>query len=415
MTLRPVRLVPVVLALSVGAALSGVLAATGCGNSKASAGSPGGSTDAAPVEAEGYDAGTITEKALTLTLTLGTAAPPADGGAGGGDGGGDAGAIPATTLTIAAADGTTPVVTDLWLYTLDGQGTQTPLTGFTSTQPRKSPRLMLPAAISGTPSGLAPADDGNANGTMTCSCTRGQLEEGSFVPTFTGTVTVTFAAAPTTAILVVAGIEDERYAGAAVVNPDGTAGTIPAGEGVAGTHSRVSFQRDVLPILHVACVTCHTGKGPTSDAGAGVGPGFNANYYLVTGTADDLVNGNFALNEQTGDCQVANPDGGAPLEACIQAITQAQFLVEPGAPAASDLLQRARPDENAGTSTEGVLWYGSKGKRYNATYGDRRMPSTTLDTSADGGNWNDQPCYFDTNAQQFQVLYDWVAQGALAN
>jgi hypothetical protein len=112
---------------------------------------------------------------------------------------------------------------------------------------------------------------------------------------------------------------------------------------------------------------------------------------------------------------MANPDGGTALAECIQAITQAQYLVEPGAPASSDLLQRSRPDENAGTSTEGVLWYGSKGNRYSAKYGDRRMPSSTQETSADGGTWDNQTCFFDSAPSQFQVLFDWVAQGAIAN
>ncbi len=121
-------------------------------------------------------------------------------------------------------------------------------------------------------------------------------------------------------------------------------------------------------------------------------------------------NDNFALAEQTLKCQTANPGGGTGLDTCIQAITEAQFLIEPGAPAVSDLLMRARPDENAGTSSQGLGWYGSRGNRYSATYGDRRMPSTTLSANmADGSNL---PTYFDMNPRQYQVFYDWVAQGA---
>ena len=57
-----------------------------------------------------------------------------------------------------------------------------------------------------------------------------------------------------------------------------------------------------------------------------------------------------------------------------------------------------------------LAWYGSKGSRYNATYGDRRMPSTTQST--DPTQWLNLPTAFDTDPTSFQVLYDWVAQGA---
>ena len=130
-------------------------------------------------------------------------------------------------------------------------------------------------------------------------------------------------------------------------------------------------------------------------------------------TQDHLVNANFALAEQTADCNAKYPSGGQALASCIQNITQAQFLVEPGAPSLSDLLQRARPDENAGTSPAGLAWYGGGNPkaRYNATYGDRRMPSTT--TSLMTSDWTNQPTYFDMTPKDFQTLYDWVAQGAL--
>ena len=333
---------------------------------------------------------------FSVTLTL-QALPGDDAGAPADAGASDAGPLPAATLTIVAHDGTTPVITDVWLYTLDSSGTQTPLTAFTSTPARKSPRLMLPATIAAKPTGLSPADDGRMNGLVTGN-TRGVLDAGVFVPTFTGTAVVSLETMPTTPILVVAGVEDQRYGGAAVINPDGTPGTVPSGALALETHTARSFTQDVAPILQAQCSSCHNPTGPN-----------NANFYLVTGTADQLVNANFALNEQTLDCQEKD-DGGAALQACIQAITQAQFLVEPGAPAVSDLLQRARPDEDAGTSTLGLAWYGSKGKRYNATYGDRRMPSTT--TSLDAGTWTNDSTYFDLEPADFQKVYDWVAQGA---
>jgi hypothetical protein len=222
--------------------------------------------------------------------------------------------------------------------------------------------------------------------------------QGAFVPSIDGTVVVTLPSVPVLPILVVAGVEDQRYGGAAVVNPDGSAGVVPAGVGAPATHTRVSFERDVAPMLRAACITCHNSAGPA-----------NAGLYLVTGSRDDLVNDNFALKEQTLDCLEKGLDGGS-LVSCVQAITQAQFLVEPGAPAVSDLLQRSRPDEDAGTSEAGLAWYGSRGNRYNATYGDRRMPSTT--TSPDPSTWTNGATYFDLNPAQYQTLYDWVAQGA---
>ena len=437
------------------------LISAGCSSSNAS---PPASTESdaasdATIGAEDAGTGAYTETTLTLELALASSivvsdaggeagkagardsgseagepsdAEASDGGSGEGDAeandgsseagntppsdaGGEAGAVTVSTLTITARDGVTPVVTDLWLYTIDGQGNQTPLTGFTSSQARKSPRLMLPATIKGQSSGLSPADNGNENGTMSYAGNRGVLNQGAFVSTVTGTVAVTLPGTPTTSILVVAGVEDQRYAGAAVINPDGSPGTVPGGVGVPETHTRVSFTKDVAPILKAQCSTCHTGQGPMSNAGSGVGTGYNANFYAVVGTADELVNANFALNEQTLSCETANPDGGLALAACVQKITQAQFLVEPGAPAVSDLLQRSRPDENAGTSPIGLLWYGSKNQRYSTKYGDRRMPSTTQATSADSGAWENAPCYFDLNPAQFQPIYDWVAQGAVSN
>ncbi len=400
-----------VLAAAIGTALAA------CGGGDDDAGSPGGNLpDASPVKLDATtgdggvtapadsgvtDAGTVVETTVRVDLTLAavvTDAGASDAGeaADASDAGGSA--ATAATLTIQVHDGQNPVITDLWLYTLTDGATPVPLTAFTTSVARKSPRLMLPATIGGVDSGLAPANDGASNGVLT-NFTRGVLQDGGFVPTFDGKVVVTLPSAPTAPILVVAGVEDQRYAGAQVVQPDGSIGTVPAGIGAPQTHVARTFSRDVAPILQQQCLQCHFATGPD-----------NAGFYLVTGSRDDLVNANFALNEQTADCQTANPDGGASLAACIAAITTAQFLVEPGVPAATDLLQRARPDEDAGVSPEGLLWYGSKGNRYNTTYGDRRMPSTN-DTT-DPTTWLDPPTYFDEHPAEYQVIYDWVAQGA---
>ena len=77
----------------------------------------------------------------------------------------------ANTLLVTARDGTTPVITDLWLYTVDDTGAMTPLSGTTSTAARKSPDRMLPATIGNTPSGLTPPASGLANGLMTNTVT----------------------------------------------------------------------------------------------------------------------------------------------------------------------------------------------------------------------------------------------------
>ncbi len=334
----------------------------------------------------------LTETALTVSLEL--VAPTTTGVSDGG--------VPASEqLRITTRDGVTAVRTDLWLYTLTG-GKMQELDAFTATIGRKTSHLMLPATIGGAPSGLAPADDGRNNGLMTDSA-RGSLIQGAFVTAIDGTIIVTFATAPTDPIVVVAGVEDQRYAGAAVINPDGTPGDVPAGVGAPETHDRVSYTHDVAPILKKQCVdACHDSDGPLT-----------APLYLMD-TQDHLVNANFALAEQTADCNTKYPNGGQALASCIQNITQAQYLVEPGAPSLSDLLQRARPDENASTSATGLLWYGGGNPkaRYNATYGDRRMPSTT--TSLVTTDWtNQQPTYFDMTPKDFQTIYDWVAQGAL--
>src|SRR5262249_22974103 len=152
------------------------------------------------------------------------------------------------TLDITARDGTTPVITDLWLYSLDATGNRMPLTGFTSTAARKNPSLMLPATVNGHPSGLSPADDGSKNGLMT-NTLRGTLRQGAFVSSINGTVTVTLPAVPTSPVLVIAGVEDQRYAGAATINPDGTPGTVPPSAAVRETHIRRSFTDEVAPLL----------------------------------------------------------------------------------------------------------------------------------------------------------------------
>ena len=215
----------------------------------------------------------------------------------------------ASVLEITARDGSQPVITDLWLYTLDGSG-KIPLTGFTSTAARKTPDLMLPATINGKPSKLTPASDGALNSVMT-NATRGVLTQGAFVSTVTGTVNVTLPAAPTAAILVIAGVEDQRYAGAAVINVDGTPGIVPAGVGLPETHVKRSFEQDIKPLLATACVAaCHNPRGPEGAA-----------MYKMD-TRESLVSDNFALSEGTADCQAKFPAGGDPLRPAFRPSTK---------------------------------------------------------------------------------------------
>ena len=196
----------------------------GAADSAGGAGGAGGADEAPKM---------LTETALQLSLSLSIPDAVAGGGAGG-EGG--AGPEPQpTTLEVIAKDGATPVVTDLWLYTLDDDGNATPLTDFKSTAERKSRALMLPAKIDGKNSGLSPADDGVLNGTMTAT-SRGKLVDGAFVSTVNGKVTISFATTPTQPILVVAGVEDHRYAGAAAINLDGSAADGPDGFGKLETH-----------------------------------------------------------------------------------------------------------------------------------------------------------------------------------
>src|SRR5262245_33716954 len=197
---------------------------------------------------------TFTEKVLTLALRFkitpgtGTDVPPV------------------VTLDITAGDGLTPLITDLWLYNIDDTGAQVPMTGFTVPNAagtpvatnRRSARLMLPAMVNHQPSGF-PADlvdDGRENGIMT-NTTRGTMRQGAFISAITGTVVITLPAAPTSPILVIAAKEDRRYAGAAVINPDGNPGVVPAGVGTPQTYTRRSFARDVAPITPMVCGACH--------------------------------------------------------------------------------------------------------------------------------------------------------------
>jgi hypothetical protein len=368
-----------------------VLAANGCGvDTPDPAPAPGSGSDNGSDPTNPVDPGptTFTETQLTVMLRLTpppTATPDAP-----------------TTLDITARDGITPVITDLWLYTIDGTGAQLPLTGFTvasaagapTATNRRTAKLMLPATIKGAPSGFPLADDGRQNGILT-NAQRGRLSQGAMVPMVTGTITVTLPVAPTLPILVVAALEDQRYAGAAVIQPNGDPGLVPGGVGAPETHTRRSYARDVAPIVKAHCGGCHK---PTHT-------------YLSrpAGTRDELINDNFGLALQTRTCQQKNPDGGVKMDQCVRDITAASFLVEPGVPALSNWLVRARPDEEGNASANGLAWWGFGGTRY-GSLGDKRMPSTTESTNMD--TWSNAPTDFDGDPASYLVVWEWVAQGA---
>jgi hypothetical protein len=310
-------------------------------------------------------------------------------------------ALPTTTLDITARDGTTPVITDLWLFNIADDGTQVPLTGFTSTARRRVPRFMLPATVNGQPTGWKPADNGVENGLMT-GTSRGTMKQGAFIAAITGTVTVTLPAPPTQPILVVAALEDQRYAGAAVITATGDPGTVPQGVGQPETHMRLSWARDVASINQPVCGACHN-------------PTFGHNTFLrkTAGTREELVNDNFGYASAKFRCEQMFPADAIAKAKCIRDITSSGFLVEPGAPAISSWLSRSRPDEEGNASPNGIAWWGSTtaaNPRYNTDYGDRRMPSTMVDP--DPTHWTNQPTYFDRNPDDWYTVWQWVAQGA---
>jgi hypothetical protein len=287
-------------------------------------------------------------------------------------------------------------MTDLWLYTLDGSGNMTPLGDFADpVSKRKSRRLLMPCTLNGNPSGLVPCDMGNQNGVMTDAVSQ-TLQNGVYAPAITGVVEVPLNSPPTSPVLVVAAVEDERYYGAAAIDPAGNPVAVPDGVGVPDSHPVRTYSRDVAPIIASTCLQCH-------------GPSGIASVHRLA-SYDDLVSRNIAFAESQQKCQQAFVSNGGAEQVCEQAINRVQFMIERGAPAASNLARRCRPDENMSVSPVGLQWYGnSSGSRFDQT-GDRRMPST--DVNPDMGTLAQLPTYFDNNPQDYQVIFDWIAQGA---
>jgi hypothetical protein len=297
-------------------------------------------------------------------------------------------------LTITVKDGATPVLTDVWLYTLEG-GSLKPLTAFQKPDSaRKHAGLMMPCTVGGADSGLVPCDKGELNGVMT-GIVREKIVDGKAEPDIDGMVEVTLDAAPASPIVVVAAVEDQRYAGAAGIDPAGKSVAVPEGVGAPETHRVVTYA-DVEPIFKTRCVSCHSSTGMT--------PQYPMETY------DEIANFNFAFAEEEAACNEQFPNDPAGLEACKKGITGVEFMIELGAPALSPLMRRTRPDEEKGASATGIAWFGKSGSRFGSG-GDRRMPPSN--TTPDMGD--DDPkkaSYFDNNLAEYQLLWDWVSQGA---
>lgn len=305
-------------------------------------------------------------------------------------------ALAGAELTITVKDGTTPVMTDAWLYTLKG-GTMTPLTGFQDPDSKRRYRgLLMPCKIAGAATNLVPCDSGELNGIMT-DAVRDTLDKGAKKTAIDGIVKVTLDAAPTDSIVVVVAREDERYAGAAGIDPDGKAAVLPSGVGAAESHAVVTYDKDVGPMFKSLCTSCHA-------------EGLVAGGYPLD-TYDNIVGFDFAHAEGVETCEAATPGDQAAIDACTAAITKTEYMIEYGNPAASTVIRRTRPDEEKSMSAVGLIWWGTKaGARFNDT-GDRRMPS--LNTTADLTDDKAGPTYFDTDPAAFKLFWDWIAQGAV--
>jgi hypothetical protein len=298
-----------------------------------------------------------------------------------------------TTLTIVAKDGATPVMTDAWMYTLNN-GTLTPITAFADPpEKRKYRGLLMPCTLVGQPSGLTPCFKGELNGVMT-DTRRLKRVGGVASSNIDGTVVVNLTSAPVDPIVVIVGVEDQRYAGVAAIDIAGVSIAAPPGLAVLETHVVRTYAADMAPIVNSHCTLCHGKNGTFS--------------YMPMDTYDELLNFNFGLSNKTIACDTQFPNDAVAHQACVDAITNMEFYFEPGAPAVSPGIRRARPDEQKSTSPEGIAWYGGA-SRFAGAHGDRRMPpqNTTADPADDVAD----PTYFDKVPEDFQIMFDWVAQG----
>jgi hypothetical protein len=360
------------------ASTGGVGGATASASSTSAAGTGGGATasSSASSSASGTGGGggggplMVGEKLLDVTLSL-------------------AGNV----LTIVAKDGATPVMTDAWMYTLKN-GALVPITAFTDgAEKRKYRGLMMPCTLAGQPSGLTPCYKGELNGVQT-DTKRAKRLAGVDSSNIDGTVAVTLMDAPVDPVVVIVGVEDQRYAGVASIDIAGAPIPAPAGLAVLEKHVARTYDDDVAPIVNTYCTSCHGKNGTFS--------------YMPMDTYDELLSFNFGFNNKVIACDTQFPNDPAGHQTCVDAITNMEFYFEPGNPAVSPAMRRSRPDEQKSVSPEGLAWYGGA-SRFAGAHGDRRMPpqNTTADMSDDLPN----PTYFDKVPGDYQVFFDWVAQG----
>ena len=373
-------------------------------------GTTGGSTGATTAATATSSAGTGGESGVSSSVSGtggATASSSASSSASGTGGGGGAGpkmfdekaldvklTLSGNNLTIVVKDGATPVMTDAWLYTLQGGTTLVPLDKFADpTEKRKYRGLMMPCTLAGQPSGLTPCFKGELNGVVT-DVKRSKRVGGVLESAIDGTVIVPLTDAPTDPIVVIVGVEDQRYGGVAAIDKTGAPIAAPAGYPVLEKHVEVTYANDVAPIVNTYCVSCHGKDGTLA--------------YMPMDTYDQVANFNFGLNNKVLSCDTQFPSDPVAHQMCVDAITSVEFYFEAGVPAVSPGARRTRPDEQKSTSPEGLLWYGGA-SRFAGSHGDRRMPpqNTTADPADDMPN----PTYFDKVPGDYQVLFDWVAQG----
>lgn len=300
-------------------------------------------------------------------------------------------------LSITVTDAGAPVRTDVWLHTTADGVNVAPFGTFVDPPNKRKHRgLMMPCTIAGQPSGLLPCEtDTTAQNGLLTDGNRETLSMGVYASAIDGKVDVDLGAVPTQTIVVEVAVEDQRYFGAAAIDIAGVAAAVPAGVGVAQSYVARTFA-DVSPIFAAHCHECHA-------------PGGETDYFPLV-TYDDVVNFNLAYYEEKSDCEAQFPNDPAGLQTCLDAITAVEYMVEQGSPSWSPLMRRARPDENGNTSPTGLKWYGSSGNRF-GSHGDRRMPphNTTADLADDDAT---APIHFDMTPSDYQLLWDWVAQGA---
>ena len=363
------------LVRTLGVFLAGTLLYCGaCSDGGTGATGPGGATSSSTSTGEGGGKGAmLDEKVLDVKLVLA-----------------------GTTLTITVNDGSTPVATDAWLYTLKG-GALTPLTGFQDPDsPRPHRGLLLPCTVGKAATGFVPCDSGELNGVMTDGV-HDMLDKGTKKTAIDGIVKVTLDAAPTDSIVVVVAREDQRYAGAAGIDLDGNAVALPANVGAPESHLAVTYTWDIKPMIQSLCTSCHADGLVAGD--------------FPLDTYDNVVSFDFHHHEVIEVCTAATPGDQAAIDACTLANSETEYMVEGGNPALSPLIHRSRPDEKKSVSAIGVKWWGNDtGARFDDT-GDRRMPS--LNTTADPADDKAGPTYFDGDPAAFKKLWDWVAQGAV--